>query len=301
MGMLAVACGDSSTAPQYVETDYTVTTLGDSTFTATGLNNAGQIVGSFRAGTVPEHVLIDHGTTTDLGPCAPDGINDDGVIACLNGTLWRNGTTTPLPLPPNFVLFSIGVNDQGVVAGAGITPHSAGDSEPCSQGCAFIAASGRLILFPGLAFGFLQMTHGTDVLIGGSIWKPDSTSTPYTCAGLPANSSAYVWGGDHEVIGRTAETKPANTLKSDAFVCRGGAMVSLGSATSRANDISESGLIVGTMDNGRGFLWNNGKLTVLGRIGEYTGAFVTDAYRVNDAGQIVVTTTVGQTLLLTPK
>jgi hypothetical protein len=157
------------------------------------------------------------------------------------------------------------------------------------------------------------MTNGSDVLllsftdrsgtsVSPAVWTIDSISTPYECAGLPTNNqltNLYAVGGDHEVVGAASLTDvPGNT---NGIVCRDGIVQSLGPETNRARYISRNGLIVGTTDDGHGFFWKNGKLTILDKLVSWTDARVTNAYLVNNAGQIVVTASDGETLLLTPK
>jgi hypothetical protein len=310
-----MACGDSSTSPS-ITSRYTVTALlSGAPLVVAGLNNEGQVVGHANIDGAVENVLITRGTTTDLGSCSPRGINAQGVVACVGGGLWREGEVTPAAFPKNFTGSPVGVNDHGTVAGRGSIPFVTGSTVPCSSmSCAYIASTTRLTVIevPTGTFQLPRIDNGADVVVfswigqdapKGAIWQVDSTSQPYPCAGLPVNSSLRAVGGNHEVVGTAARADdPTNT---DAIACRDGVMQSLGSTTNAANDISEHGLIVGTTDDGHGFLWDNGKLTILDRGLVAAGWRIVSADRVNDSGQVVATASDGsgamEALLLTPR
>lgn len=308
------ACGDSSVSP-LITSSYTVTELMDGApFDVVALNNAGQLVGRTNA---QENVLVYQGATTDLGGCSPTGMNLQGTVSCVGGTVWRNGQVTSTTFPAGFTGSPSGVNDEGTVAGLGF--YSSGSATTSCDGrtkmCAYIATPTRVTVIDLRASAnsaeLPRIDNGTDVVVfssnsegepSGTIWKADSTSQPYSCAGLPPGSSLRAVGGDDEVVGLAPQS--TNPTKTDAIVCRNGSMQSLGTLTSVANDISESGLIVGTTDDGHGFLWADGKLTILDQGLGMSDWHVVSADRVNDAGDIVVTASNGSastaTLLLTP-
>jgi hypothetical protein len=311
-----VACGDSPTSP-LITSRYTVTMLaGGAPFVAAALNNAGQVVGRVTVGINVENVLINDGTTTDLGSCWATGINSQGAVSCLGGSVWRDGRVTPANFPAGFSGGATGIDDDGITAGGGYYPFIP-DSTACySHSCGYIATATRVTLIDEPTgvhqVNVPRIDNGTDVIVftwsgqaapTAAIWEMDSTSRPYACAGLPSNSSLNAVGGNHEVVGIAVLTD--DRTKTDAIVCRDGAMESLGVTTREAHDISKSGLIVGDTDDGHGFLWAAGKLIVLDQGLAVENWHVVSAQRVNDAGQIVVTASDGsghsETLLLTPR
>lgn len=312
---LTIACGDATTSP-LITSRYTVTELANGAqITIAGLNNAGQLIGRAPVGTGLQNILIANGTTTDLGSCEPRGINAEGTVACAGGGLWRDGQVTAPNFPGDFSGSPVGINDQGTTAGLGGNSAVQGQAQDCPPvSCVYVATATRVALFTiptGTgSFQFPRIDNGTDVVVfsgtgqagpSGTILGADSSSRPYPCAGLPASGSLKALGGNGEVVGSAAQVDAPST--SDAIVCRDGVMETLSSVTSQANDISESGLIVGTTDDGHGFLWDNGRLTVLDQ-GIASGWHVTSADWVNDAGQIVVVASNGllsETLLLTPR
>lgn len=332
LGLALTACGgDSATAPGDVTAKYTVTLLASDFIDNAALNDSGQVAVSSA-----HNMLFHDGTTTDLGSCYPRGLNDAGAVICDGHTVWQNGSTLPVTFafPTGFHASFVGINDQEVFAGtAGVGVFSAADTTRCAVsiagpggdapsqskrvGCAFIAdASGHVtIIEPPAGTTVLdvpRMSHSTDVLVftsdgtqplSGAIWRLDSTSIAYACAGLPLHAALTAAGGNHEVVGYAPQAD--DSTKTDAIVCTGGVMKSLGANTARANDISRNGLIVGTTDDGHGFLWNNGQLTILDKIAAYTGARIASAECVNDSGQIVAIASDGagqySTVLLTPK
>jgi hypothetical protein len=311
-----LACGDSSTSP-LITSRYTVTALADGApFVVVALNDAGQVVGRVTVGTTVENVLVSDGTTTGLGSCSATGINSQGTVSCAGGALWRDGGVTSGNFPTDFRGAPTGINDKGITAGVGYYPFIP-DSTACySHSCAYIATATRVTVIDEPAgvhqVNVPRIDNGTDVIVfswngqaapTGAIWEMDSTSRPYPCAGLPANSWLNAVGGNHEVVGIAVLTD--DRTKTDAIVCRDGAMESLGVTTREAHDISKSGLIVGDTDDGHGFLWANGKMTVLDQGLAAADWHVVSAQRVNDAGQMVVTASDGsghsETLLLTPR
>ena len=89
---------------------------------ALGLNNRGQVVGSF----LPDFgFLWQNGTVTPLGDIIPYAINDDGIMA---GGSWQlrpliknshTGVTTPIPVQQcgNFFGAAVGISNSGFVVG----------------------------------------------------------------------------------------------------------------------------------------------------------------------------------------
>lgn len=319
VGLAAVAtsCGaDSATAPAGIAAKYNVTILSTIAIQAPSLNDAGQVVGY-----ADQNALFENDSLINLGSCTPEGINDAGRVACWlqrtgQAAIWDHGTGSPLTFSSGFRVLITGVNDSGITAGMGADVPSGLPGGTCKfLDCGFIAdASGHGIVIappPGTdSVGVPLMSHGTEVVVFsyqaghapvGSIWRPDSTSAPYPCAGLPVNASLKAVGGA-EVVGYAPET--SDSTKTDATVCKGGVMQSLGPRTARANDISRNGLVVGTTDDGHGFVWENGQLTILDQIAGYTTDRIVSAECVNDSGQIVAIASNGKsssTLLLTPK
>ena len=243
---------------------YTFTTLDapDSVFTqAGGINNSGQIVGTFRYTDGVDHgFLLSGGGYTTLDPpgslnSSAEGINDTSQIVGTydvpispgaHGYLLSNGIYTTLDVPRAINTQAIGINHSGQIV--------------------------------GLFNSTLTSNHGF-LLSNGSYTTLDVPGTSYTQANGINNASQivgyYIVGGQFH-----------------GFLLNGGLYTRLdvpGSTFTRAYGINASGEIVGDYDdvNGtrHGFLLSGGEYTTI----DPPTSIATIASGINDSGQIVGT------------
>lgn len=244
---------------------YTLTVIprlpGQTASFATGLNDAGQVVGF--SGSVAW--LWDGNTLTNLDPgqnfSFAEGINDAGQVvgyavltagaACYHATVW-NGTTP---------------TDLGTLVAGG-----------CSQGIA-INASGQVA-------GWATTEMGSDQK--GTLWN-GTTPTDLGALGTASNvlSQATAINAAGLVVGWSQNPDTGN---QNATVWNGTALTNLGTAAqgSVAYGINASGQVVGySTDNsadGAATLWNGSTETDLGVL---PGGISSQANGINDAGQVV--------------
>ncbi len=269
---LALALPGAQAAPAVAH--WTVTDLGTlgGTFSAgSGINNAGQVVGtSFTPGDDSEHAfLFSNGTMTDLGTL-PGGsyshgisVNAAGQVTGYAGTaggtanrafLYSNGTMTDLGALGGSLSAGYGINAAGQVTGSAYTSGN---------------AAARAFLYSGGA----MISLGT---LGGS-----------NSYGYGINDAGQVTGYSDTVGNATPH----------AFLYSSGAMTDLGTlggSSSYGTAINSAGQVTGysaTINGGSdAFLYGNGKLTDLGTLGG-TGSY---GYAINSAGLVAGTSnTVG--------
>ena len=216
-------------------------------------------------------------TTATLSPL-PSGAyltTPNGVIVSVSlsvtaapGTVWQNGAisyTEPYPAGDTHSFLPLSVNDNGWVVGTTSTNGTSYDvshgvvwenGTPVSLGSETIIATGINNLNQVIGSVYI----GTDQ--NGFVWQNGVKTI------LPSLSEAAVAG--------TAQY--ANALKYDA--------------TSSAQAINSSGEIVGASNAGltasqlysSATLWKNGQAIDLGAL---PGGGLSDAYSINDAGQVV--------------
>ena len=242
-----VAGWDGSDAFTYLNGTFTdIGSLGGSTITVVGINNAGQITGDADlANGGHDAFLYSNGHMTDIGNLGgvsvASAINASGQISGysrtaagdLHGFLYSNGHMTDIGTLGGKNTMVWGMNDSGEIVGQSDTAVVV-DGNPVQD--AFLYANG----------------HMTDLgSMGGT------------------GSRAFAINNSGEIVGEAYT--PAKTL---AFKDSGGTMTALAlpGNLSRAVDINASGQIVGFYNNSSGvlqpFLYNgNGTWNDLGSLG----------------------------------
>jgi hypothetical protein len=303
--VLLASCGSSVPdfgglgpgAPPAAQYDVTALSsqLGDSASFA-GLNDAGVIVGVAWSGGVSRNVLIKRGgVVVDLGACEPAGVNDAGIVACRDGSIWTStGQTTLVAATSRAEPITLGINDAGQIAGELVNIN--GPAPACGSDCTFIywgpgdtaIVDGRIgpdgFALASPAVPRLNIATGVVTVSGRShfpptlmLQRPGEEPQPLGCAGADDFAEFFAVGGKNEVVGESA---------GSAIVCRNGSMTVL--ATGRANDISRKGQVVGT-SGGQGFLYDGTTFSFLDDRLLTSGWEILSADLVNDNGQIIAT------------
>ncbi len=231
------------------------------TFTASGINNCGQVVGTYWPDDMPRGLIWENGAITDIGALAgysqiyANGINDGGNVVghawmseghIADGYLWRNGQFTLLGTLGGTQTSAYSINDQGQVVGL--------SNIVSEESHAFLWQSGQM----------------SDLgMLGGS----RSVATCINNAGQIVGYSETTEGDSH------------------AFLWQNGIMTDLGTLggdLSHASSINNARQIVGhsfTSDQYfHAFLWENDVMTDLETLSGYEHGLAVD---INDLGQIV--------------
>jgi len=240
---------------------------------ATGINNAGQIVGlEIVGGGVYRAVLWNGGLATELAPVGGAfgiasmglGINNSGQIAGVSfgefqtrATLWSGTTPTNLGTLEGKGRNSVAndINDAGQVVGYSQTP---GEAE---------------------AEGHATLWHGTTPIDLGTLGGKNSNAR-----GI--NNVGQVVGTSEVSLGDSASHAAlwSGTARQD--------LGTLGGRFSYANVINDAGLVIGNSylagdKDAHAVLWNGTTLTDLGTL----GGRISGATDINNIGQIVGTST----------
>ena len=262
--LIGVGAGQAN-ASGYTFTD--LSPQGEGFSWATGINNAGQVVGrSSTFGDAGWHATIWNGTTpTDLSSLGGGyreayGINDSGQVvgySNFHATIWNGTTPTDLGALGGSYSTALGINNAGQVVG-NININSVGSPEN----------------FGGSVY------HAT-------IWN-GSTPTDLGTLGRGSwangiNDSGQVVGSSHYTLGDSAThaTIWNGTTPTD--------LGTLGGSYSEATGINNAGQVVGWSDydvtafNYHATIWNGTTPTDLGTL----GGGVSWANGINDSGQVV--------------
>ena len=263
---------------------YTFTDLGTlgSTSHAYGINNAGQVVGTFGENNSElYHAAVWNGTTvsvldTQNKLSAAYGINNVGQVvgrSTLGATLWQGGTASALDSADGFAL---GINDAGqttVVLGAAAS-----------------SSTGRAINASGTIVG--------DVSVGGAnhatLWQGSHVTELGTLGGADSvataiNDAGQVVGGSSTADGSFHATLWQGTTAIDLGLAN--------NAYSTAYGINKTGTVVGEYraDDGgyHGAIWSDGAgvdLNTLMDADAVSAGWILGAARgINDKGWIVGT------------
>lgn len=274
---------------------------------ATGINNAGQVVGyastSTTIGSPYSGFVYSNGTTTSIGPYAGYStelydINNSGVAVggadnIAAAYTYANGTMTPIPGAPP-LSWPVSINDAGQIAIVSAQMINGGSNS------SYLYSNGSLTNLGSLGGG---NTNAADINNLGQI-----AGGTYTAAGQQA---AFLYaGGTMTNIGRLDGSRitiptainDAGTIVGYSFdanentgykyasIYTNGQWSHLipGNRSAVAYSINNSGAVVGDA-NGRGFLYSNGSYLDLLTIPQVRAAGWTSMYArdINDLGQIV--------------
>jgi probable HAF family extracellular repeat protein len=280
---------------------------------ATGINSAGQIVGSFETSNGCNHAFLwENGVVTDLGSLggcetSAAAINSAGQVVGQSQTSdghqhafrWENGVMTDLGTLGGEWSWAADINSAGQVVGTSVTSDN-GPAHGFLWQDGVITDLGNLGGFPTEAHAINdagQVVGSTPVQgreVHGFLWENGSVTDLGTLGGDYEPSHASDINNAGQVVGwsRLEEDFYNNPVNEDnAFLWEKGVMTDLGTMmgaeSSRASAINASGQVVGESRTAggetRAFLWEKGAVTGLGTLGGDEGR----AADINDAGQVV--------------
>jgi probable HAF family extracellular repeat protein len=212
---------------------------------------------------------------------------DGGSVA----TVWNSGTPTSLGTLGGYISYATGINASGAVTG--LATDSAGNAQAflyrngaMTTLTAGTWASGYGVNATGSVVGTVESTPGH---FQAFIWTPGSGLTTLGSGvshGMGINNAGRVVGS---AVGASGYTR--------AFYSDGTGLNqigTLGGGNSYAYGVNGFGDIVGYSDTATGgtagFLWSNGVLYDLNAlVGLNRGWMITEAYGINDKGQITGT------------
>jgi probable HAF family extracellular repeat protein len=291
-------------SPALAGVQYTVTDLGalpgETYSEATGINNAGQVVGRSTPNGNSHAFLYSGGVMSDLGTLGGSyseatGINNAGQIVGTSYTtgglsrafLYSNGTMTDLGiLPSGSGNYANGINDAGQIVGQAYT--------------AFLYSNGSMTdlgTLPGGTWSAAYAINSAGQVVGYStttgpsprhafLYSNGSMTDLETLGGVYSYATGINNAG--QIVGYSYTTGDAAI---HAFLYSDGVMTDLGTvpggSQSYAHDINDAGQIVGNTDTGA-FLYNGGVMTDLNSlIDPASGWTLQAANAINDNGQIV--------------
>jgi probable HAF family extracellular repeat protein len=290
--------------------EYIITDLSSFRATFTGLNDAGQLVGSTlsNANTNGHAVLYSGGTLTDLGTLPGTvlsfgfGINASGQVvgAALPGYsainarsfLYSAGTMTELTGPNVYTISALAINASGQIAGnVGTTGGFQG----------FLYSGGKLTplgsLPGGQSVSWATAINDAGQVVGASYTNNSTVTHAFlysngkmtdlgTLPGGPyIHSFAYAINASGQVVGQS---------DNHAFLYSGGKMTGLplpDGPYSTATAINNAGQVVGAFSmpySAHAYLFSNGKVTDLNSVlPANSGWLLQYASAINNKGQIL--------------
>lgn len=263
----------------------TFSSLGGSQTGVTSINNQGQIVGTstYAGSSTYRAVYYTNGVPTNISVSSTASgihasarkINNNGQILVRdNGThIYSNGVTTTLNLSNTSVANDL--NDNGQVVGRNGVSHAFVYQNGVTTDLGVLATTydGGALQFTGLYSEAFALNNSGQIVGTATIGEGDAGSEPYT---------SYT----RAMLYENGTMKSLGTLCNSGINCRW--------STSQANDINNSGQIVGkSLHGGTGvlnhaFVYQDGSMADLNSlIDPLLGWVLADATAINDKGQIV--------------
>jgi hypothetical protein len=124
VGMFVAGVLASTTSSALASTFSTIDVPGASSTSAIGINERGDILGSYEAGGIAHGFLLDHGTFSTIDVLG-SGINNRGDIVgvyigadfAVHGFLLEHGTFITIDVPGAIVTQAFGINNGGQIVG----------------------------------------------------------------------------------------------------------------------------------------------------------------------------------------
>jgi probable HAF family extracellular repeat protein len=309
-------------------------TLGGSNGSGGDINNLGQVTGSsYITGDSEQHAFVWNPTTnimTDLGTLGGSsssggGINDLGQVtgsssiaggSYSHAFVWDPTTNimTDLGAPGSIYSGGSAINDAGQVAGSAypansfISKATIWDPTANNIGLVFgnpIESSGRDINNAGSVTGYYYVNG---MAPHAFVWDPATSGmTDLGTLGLIDQSHTYSYGYGINDAGQVTGSSDSRAFIWDPATSGMTDLGTLGGSYGSGRDINNLGQVTGTSfitgdSEQHAFVYENGKMYDLNSfvttlsIGEY----LQNAASINDWSQIVTTSNLGQTYVLTP-
>lgn len=306
---------------------YAITPIGIVGSMPAGINNNGQVVGSFVSGNSTHAFLYSRDSFVDLGTLGGGysralAINDSGTVV---GTAGNSASDTRA-----FVYVNGSMSDIGTLGGSNSSANAinnngqiAGVADSASGSFAFMYTPGVDILnlgaLPGGPFSRAQGINDAGTVVGGSLVGDFPLASfhafKYSSGSMidlgPQNSSWSVGqaiNGNGDVVGwsNAGVNVDHAVLYSADLITDLGTLNGFGSSV--AYDINDDGQVVGSSEvagrESRGFLYENGAMINLDTlINSALGWTIESAYGINNQQQIAAygcNGSVCQALLLDP-
>ncbi len=283
-----------------------IPTLGGSIFSATAMNNSGQVVGfSATYGNAAQHAfLFSGGVLTDLGTLggtfsSASGINNAGQIigdsyvqnnVADHAFLLSGGVATDLGTLGGTKSIAVAINGAAQVAGNSQLQGNSGQR-------AFLYTGGTLVNLGTLggSSSLAVALNNAGQIAGNSSLPNNAAQHAFLYSGNALNDLGTLGGSDSTAsglndAGQVVGASETANFDAHAFVFHNGLMTDLGTlggTDSSAYAINNSGQVIGDSTTASGeshaFLYQNGVMTDLGTLG---GDFST-ASAVNSLGQVV--------------
>jgi probable HAF family extracellular repeat protein len=314
LGVLAVAIAIGANAQSYTATY--LGTLGGGSATAIAMNNAGVIVGysnTVAASTVA--FSYSNGSMSNLGTLGGQdsfayAINNSGIIVGVSNTtvdqsnhafIYSNGTMTDLGTLGGATSTAYGINDAGTIVGSSDINANVEAAFSYSNGTMTNLGSfgGTITVAKGINNSGTIVGSSTNAQGAGTAFSySNGTMTNLGTLGGPS-SDAVAINDEGTIVGNSSNT--ANNA-IDVFIYSNGTMTDLGNFNGLPTypaAINNSGVIVGAT-NDRAFVYSNGTFSDLNSLVDLPNETLAAASSINDAGQIVASTFLGGSYLLTP-
>jgi probable HAF family extracellular repeat protein len=314
----------AATVASAANTRWTITDIGQPwDGQAQGLNNRGEVTGWMRVPTnSPFHhaYIFSNGETRDLGVPPGQffsngyGISNNGYVVGDNGSqpfVWRNGEWTVVPYPGTFT----DVSESGTAVGGVRFPGTL-DSHATSFKDGVLTDLGTM---GGGGWSFAWAINNSGTIVGNASLPTPPFSGLFKFRGFVyengvmrdigtlGGTSSYLY--DVNNSGTAVGASDLANGRMVATVYEGGVLHPLAEipGNSAARSVNARGDVVGSSDAGGGWLYSDGKLTMLAQIPEVAAAGYTSISpnAINDRGWITGTgykpATGGQSFVLIPK
>lgn len=289
---------------------YTLTPIGPRGGSPAGINNKGQVVGTFVAGAATHAFLCSGKTCVDLGTLGggfsrAGGINDAGVAvgASTNAAgdthafIYANGSMTDIGTLGGSNSSAAAINNRDQVVGAA-------DSAGGTYAFLYTPGTGMRSLgaLPGGAFSRAEGINDAGTVVGGSLVGSSTLPTFHafmyragSMTDLDAPGGAWSVARAINQNGDAVGWKNVGLNIDHAVLYSGGVMTDLGTlagiGSSAAYDINRAGQVVGWSQvagkESRAFLYVHGRMADLNTLVDPAlGWTIEAAYAINDRQQI---------------
>ena len=282
----ASACGEMDTVSvTVIQNGYSVTVVSGPTTDNTlpvEMNEAGDVIA--RTATPPfRPFLWRNGAATDLGDCFAVDINNAGQVLCQGGgpTIWEAGAKTKRD---TISANAAAINDVGHVAIGKYLWRSPGDFSVPNANFTLTGINVR-----DDVIGRTADLYPSPVLVRGTEIHALGKAGRYAFPNAVNDSGDVAEAGEAQSPYGTLPTALVTFVDAGKWhsqLLRSVVGPLINDVASSANDINNAREVVGSGSQG-GFVWRNGRLTILSNVvtdGDWT---ITSAIAINSQGQIL--------------